>query len=86
MKTIVFTARWCAPCKVYKPTLEEVIKENPNVDIEFIDVGNDPDKLMEKYSVSSVPTTLVFEGNDIICRKVGNVFKDELLKILNIGD
>jgi len=84
MKTLVFTATWCAPCKVYKFTLEEVMTENPDVDIKIIDANLDKDKLMEKWTVTSVPTTLVLDGEEIICRRVGNIPKHELLKILEI--
>jgi len=27
----VFTARWCGPCRVISPKVQDIIKENPDV-------------------------------------------------------
>lgn len=52
-----FTASWCGPCKMFKPTIEQLQKEGRDIDIFDIDENR---ALASEYEVMSVPT-LVFE-------------------------
>ncbi len=53
-----FTAPWCGPCKMYKPTVHEVIAEGHQ--IEEINV-DDNQEIAAKYGVMSVPVILILE-------------------------
>ena len=65
-KVIVFKAAWCGPCKQYAPTIDSVVEElaELNVEVERIDVDAQPDVAM-KYGVRGIPFTVV-ESNDSI--------------------
>jgi len=56
-KVLAFTASWCAPCQRAKPALIQI--QAAGVDVEIIDIDDHPD-LAKKYSVTSVPTFIVY--------------------------
>jgi thioredoxin 1 len=84
LKVIRFTASWCQPCKILKPTIEELEKENK--DVEFITVALDDEQgmsLATDYGVSSVPT-LIFERDGLpFERTTGFVTKTTIQGIIN---
>lgn len=61
-----FSSEWCVPCKRYDPILDKVVSGFDDVDLERIDIEEEP-KLAAAYGVQSVPFT-VFEDDE------GNVF------------
>ena len=65
MKTAkYFSATWCGPCKVFKPTMKELSDEG--YDIEFLD-GDENPKLASEYNIRSVPTTVIeVDGKEIV--------------------
>ena len=71
-----FTARWCGPCKTFKPIMTEIANEGHSV--EFIDIDQSQN-LASKYNVRSVPTVLVTENGQEISRLVGAVSKQKVL-------
>lgn len=56
-----YFATWCMPCQQLNPILEEVKKENPNVNFLEIDVDNNKELALQD-GVKSVPT-VIFEKN-----------------------
>lgn len=59
-----FHATWCNPCKMLGPVLEELDKNNENINIYKIDVDmNAP--LADQLDISSVPTMLIFKDGKI---------------------
>jgi thioredoxin 1 len=75
-----FWATWCRPCKMFSPILEEISKEN-NIWIAKIDVDENPYSA-QKYEVSSVPTTIVFEKGKPIKTIIGAKPKHQMLEEL----
>ena len=58
-----FSAKWCGPCKMLVPIMENV--KNKFNDVSFKDIDVDVDfKESQKYNVRSVPT-VVIEVNGI---------------------
>lgn len=53
-----FYATWCGPCKMLTPIMEGVMKNNPNIQFEEVDVDKDFE-IASKYSIRSVPTVIV---------------------------
>lgn len=52
MKTLLFNAKWCYPCRV----MREMLKEHDLEDqFEFIDVDEEPDRVAE-HGIDSIPT------------------------------
>lgn len=74
-----FTASWCGPCKFFKPTIKELIKEGEN--IEIVDIDDNP-RESKDYKVMGVPT-LVFENSgETYARTTGIIPKDQIKEIL----
>ena len=82
MKTMkYFSAKWCGPCRTFRPIMEEVAGEE-SIIVEFIDVDQEQNKA-EKYGVRSVPTTVVEENGVEVSRFVGAIPKDQVVSKLS---
>lgn len=68
-----FYANWCGPCKMLRPTLEEVVKEKTGK-IVSVNVDNEKD-LAIKYGISSIPCLILFKDGKEIERNVGVIPK-----------
>jgi thioredoxin 1 len=55
-----FWAEWCRPCKVFSPILDEISQET-SVWVAKINVDENP-MSTEKYNITSMPTTLIFDS------------------------
>jgi thioredoxin 1 len=57
-----FSAAWCGPCKALYPKLvafaQECVEKNMNVQVAKIDI-DECEKIADKFSVASIPTTLL---------------------------
>lgn len=76
-----FNATWCGPCRMLKPTLEEVAAERPEVEIVGIDVDENRD-LAEEYEVFSIPCLVLFKDGAEADRSVGLIPKEAILELL----
>ena len=72
-----FSAKWCGPCKVFKPVMEELSSEGHS--IEFIDV-DEQGVIANQFGVRSVPTTVIMENGKEIDRFVGAVAKNQVME------
>lgn len=75
-----FWATWCRPCKMFSPILEEIAKEN-SIWIAKIDVDKNPESA-QKYEISSMPTTIVFEKGVPVKTIIGAKPKHQMLEEL----
>ena len=78
---LYFTATWCGPCKMFKPTVQAVSSEL-GVGINYIDVDQQRD-MAQRYNVSSVPTIIVENGGNVVYRNSGVMSKPQLTQVLN---
>jgi len=73
MKTIkYFSAKWCGPCRTFKPIMNEIANEGYSV--QFIDIDQN-ETLASQYNVKSVPTTVIEENGVEVDRFVGAQLK-----------
>ena len=80
MKTIkYFSAKWCGPCRNFKPVMEEVASEGYSV--QFIDI-DESGELADKYRITSVPTVVIEENGKVVDRFVGSIPKHQILERL----
>lgn len=82
MKILYFTAAWCGPCKTFKPIVQQVMSET-GTNVQFIDVDQNKETT-SKYLVTSVPTIMFINDNDIVMhRQSGLISKPQLTKLFN---
>jgi len=78
-----FWAPWCNPCKIAGPILEEIAEEQKDkLVIAKVNVDENPVSL-QKYSVMSIPTVILFKGGVEVGRQTGFSGKEiyeELIK------
>ncbi len=71
MRTLLyFTADWCRPCKQMRPIIEKMYQDNPDFNLEIIDVDKEIKK-REEFSLLSVPTFVLLQDNAEIKRTSG---------------
>lgn len=78
---LYFSAPYCAPCKMFKPVLQEVASEL-GIGIQYIDADQQKD-LVSRYSVTSVPTLIVENGGSVLFRNTGVMDKSRLRQVLS---
>lgn len=66
-KFLYFTAKWCGPCKMLAPVMEELAQEYT---IEKIDIDENSDAVAT-YNVMSVPTIILLQDEKEVTRTVG---------------
>ena len=60
LQLLVFSAKWCGPCRASAPIFEKFSEQNPGIPVTKIDVDDNPD-LVAEYGVMSVPTTIILK-------------------------
>ncbi len=75
---LYFTAAWCGPCKMFKPTVQAVSAETGV----GIDVDQQQD-LAQQYGISSVPTIIVENNGSVVYRNSGVMSKPQLTQVLS---
>jgi thioredoxin 1 len=80
-----FWAPWCGPCKLAAPVLEELAKKYEGR-LQVIKLNVDENKESPaKYSVMSIPTTILFKENKEIGRCVGFEGKESYEELIKKG-
>lgn len=78
-----FWAPWCAPCRMVAPVLDEISNElDGQVVITKINVDENP-QAATKYSVTTIPTMIVFKGGEVVERTSGAGPKQQYMSLLN---
>lgn len=77
-----FWARWCGPCKMLAPVLDEVaVEQNGRAKVVKVNVDENP-ALAQRYNIQSIPTLLYFVGGEVQDRTVGAVSKQSIISKL----
>jgi thioredoxin 1 len=74
---IDFWAEWCGPCKMLSPILDEIANEH-GILVGKLNVDENPVKPVE-YSVTSIPTMVLFEDGVVIKTIIGAMPKHKML-------
>ncbi len=73
-------AEWCGPCRFYSPIIDEVSNEYHGR-IKFVKVDADSnEKIVERYNITSIPTTLLIKDGQVKAMNVGAIPKEALKK------
>jgi thioredoxin 1 len=75
-----FSAQWCAPCKLFKPIMQQL--QTDGLNIQFIDIDYPTDDVVA-HNVRSVPTCVLVENNVEIDRWIGVISKEEVIRRYN---
>jgi len=74
-----FWAEWCGPCKMIAPELEKLAAEkNEQLKIGKLNVDDNRETAM-KYSISSIPTLLLFKNGELVKKLIGVMSKDKII-------
>lgn len=65
-----FLASWCGPCRMLAPVVAQIADARDDVKVGKINVDEQPE-LAARYSVSSIPTVLVFKDGKVAASSVG---------------
>ena len=66
-----FWAEWCMPCRMLTPTIEKLAKDyNGKVKVGKLDTDANRD-VAAKYSISAIPTVILFKGGQVSQKFVG---------------
>jgi len=76
-----FYATWCGPCKMLRPTLEQIAADRRDVKVIAVNI-EDEDELADQYEVSAIPCVVLFENGAEADRSVGLVPRDALEAML----
>lgn len=73
-----FWAKWCAPCRMIAPAVEELSKEYAGkVKIAKLNTDENPD-VASRYKIMGIPTLMFFKGGQRLDQIVGVVPKGHL--------
>lgn len=68
-----FFASWCGPCKMFAPIVEQILqKYEDRVTVLKVDIDENSE-IAEKYSIQSVPTSILFKDGDAVERVSGMI-------------
>ena len=77
-----FYATWCGPCGLQAEVLKN-LKSSRSLKFDIIKVNVDEaPELALKYGVESIPTLMVFKGNELLKRMVGVTGEQEILDVM----
>jgi thioredoxin 1 len=79
---VLFWASWCTACKRMEVTVEELKEECKEViKIRKVNVDRNPN-LRFRYDIRGVPTYIIFNGGNIIERRIAAQSKEQLKKMI----
>jgi thioredoxin 1 len=74
-----FWAVWCGPCKMVAPELEKLHEEKKDIlRIGKLNVDENRE-IAIRYSITSIPTLLLFKGGQVLAKIIGAMPKDKIL-------
>ena len=78
-----FSAKWCGPCNMLAPVLEEVSEElSGQVAFYNIDVDDNPD-IASEYGIMSIPALILFKNGEKVAMHVGFQPEDGIKAFIN---
>lgn len=79
---VYFWATWCGPCQMLSPVVEEIASSHPEIKVGKVNVDEQP-QLAQTFSVSAIPTLLVFKHGQLVQQFVGVQPKSTILAALS---
>lgn len=80
-----YWAPWCGPCKLAEPVLDE-LSETYKDKIKILKINVDENQeFAGKYSVMSIPTTILYKGEEEVGRQIGFAGKQAFEDLIKKG-
>ena len=76
-----FYADWCGPCRMLRPSLEQISDERTDVIVAAVNIDEIPE-LADDYDISSIPCVILFKNGVEADRSIGLVPKEALEALL----
>jgi thioredoxin 1 len=77
-----FWAEWCQPCKVLVPAIEAVAEQyKGRLKVGKVNVEEN-DAVAFRYSITTLPTLMIFRKGQVSEQTVGLISKDKLVKLI----
>lgn len=74
-----FWAPWCGPCRKMSPIIDELAEEYQGR-LKVVKVNTDENvKAAQEFSISGIPSLLIFKGGEAVERLVGLMQKQNLI-------
>ncbi len=77
-----FFAKWCGPCKMISPIIDEISNELEDVTFVKVDVDESND-VASMFNIMSIPTLLIFKDGKLKGKNVGFMSKGEIISFIN---
>ena len=76
-----FYADWCGPCRMLRPTLEQISDERNDVIAAAVNIDENPE-LADMFGITSIPCAILFKNGAEADRSIGLVPKESLEALL----
>ena len=77
-----FWAAWCAPCRMFAPTVEAVAEKYlSNARVLKLDIDDNP-AVSQRYGIKSIPTLILFKGGKEVERVGGAISKEAISRMI----
>ena len=77
-----FWAPWCGPCRKISPIIDDLASEYEGK-VKVVKVNTDENmKLTQEFSISGIPSILIFKNGEAVERLVGLMQKNQLVSNL----
>jgi len=76
-----FWAKWCPPCRMVSPIVDEIASEISHARVGKVDIDEQPE-LAEAFKVMSIPTLAVIKNGKVVHKTVGFRPKASILSML----
>ncbi|MCM1042914.1 MAG: thioredoxin [Corallococcus sp.] len=77
-----FWAKWCTPCRMMAPVLDELAEDMANVKFGKVDVDMYSD-LARAFNITSIPNLCIFKDGALVDRVIGLQSADELKETIS---
>jgi len=70
IKLLYFSGKWCGPCKMFKPIINQFDDKHPECEVIHIDIDENPEDT-NKYNINAVPTCVFVKNEKEVSRFSG---------------